>query len=94
MNKFEQVFSDHHQRSLAGGGSPGLMSWGGGGGKVPRSDECPGEKSTYLMSGQGGVSYHVTYPMIHFVFVTYLPKHNERQTPVKKLPSHNFVGGR
>ena len=35
----------------------------------------------------GGVSYHVTYHMIHFVFVTYLPKHNERQTPVKTLPS-------
>ena len=31
MNKFEQVFSDHHQMSLAGagaGGIPGLMSMG------------------------------------------------------------------
>ena len=39
MNKFEQVSSDHHQISLAGGRSSGLMSgrgrspglmWGGG----------------------------------------------------------------
>ena len=56
MNKFEQVSSDHHQLSLAGGrvvGVPGLMSGGGresrvpglmsgGGSRVPRSDDCGG----------------------------------------------------
>ena len=30
MNKFKQVSSDHHQMSLGGGRSPGLMPGGGG----------------------------------------------------------------
>ena len=39
MNKFEQVFSDHHQMLLAGG-SPGLMSRSPGWGTLP--DLSPG----------------------------------------------------
>ena len=45
MNKFEQVFTDHHQMSLAGEGECVVSRsdvWGGGG------------RSLGLMSGEGG----------------------------------------
>ena len=59
MNRFEQVFSDHHQMSLAGG-STGLM---------------PREQSDVLGEAVGNppdlswgwVPYHVTFLMIHLM---------------------------
>ena len=64
MNKFEQVSSGHHQMSLVGGRSSGLMS--------------------------GGVSYHVTYSVMHLMLPTPCP---HGHTSVKTLPSSNFVCG-
>ena len=68
------------------GGLPGSHVWGEG---VP-----------YLTSPGGGeVPYHLTYPIMHFVLprvrigleMNLPPPHVDRQTPVKSLPSHNFV---
>ena len=61
VNKFEQVASDDHQMSVAGlrvgCKFPGLMSGGG-------------VRSPGLMSGERGVPYHVTYPMIQVMYLT------------------------
>ena len=56
MNRFEQVSSDHHQMSLAGG-STGLM---------PReqSDVLGGTRPDLSW---GWVPYHVTFPMMHLM---------------------------
>ena len=56
MNKFEQVSSDHHQLSLAGGrvvGVPGLMS-GGGESRVPGLMSGGRVGSPGLMTAGGG----------------------------------------
>ena len=82
MNKFEQVSSDDHQLSLAGSG-------------VPRS-EVQG-RSPGLMSGGGavssgeGVSYHVTYPMMHLMLP--LP-HCGLADACENIPSRKRIYGR
>ena len=55
MNKFEQVFSVHHQMSLAG-----ELAWACVEGLVgmPRLRGVD-------MSGEGGSPYHVKYPIMH-----------------------------
>ena len=54
LNKFEQVSSDHHQMSLAGG---------------PRYD-VQGRGRGTLPDMSWGIPYHVTYPMIHLMLPT------------------------
>ena len=49
-----------------------------GGGGVPRSDV------------QAGGTYHVTYPMMHVMYISCCGQ-NDGHTPVKTLPSSNFV---
>ena len=61
VNKFEQASNDDHQLSVVGGRSPGLMSKGGGEG-VNRS---PG-----VISEGDGVHCHVTYPMMHELYLS------------------------
>ena len=72
MNKFEQVSSDDHQMPVAGGqgqywgeGVPlGLMSKGIEG--TPRSD----------VRGEGTL-YHVSYPMMHVMYLPPAPGQND-----------------
>ena len=40
-----------------------------------------------------GVPYHVTFPMMHVMSPTPSSEQNDRQLPVKTLPSRNFIGG-
>ena len=47
-------------------------------GAVPRSDV------------QAGGTYHVTYPMMHVMYISRCGQ-NDGHTPVKTLPSSNFV---
>ena len=64
----------------------------------PRSDVQVGHQMsvagrTHLTFPGWGLSYNVTYPMMHVMLPTYPPvEQNDRQTPVKTLPSRNFVG--
>ena len=68
MNKFEQVFSDHYQMSVAEGVS------------IPDGEGV----------GMPGGGYP-NYPIIQKMYLTPPPR-TEWQTPVKTLPSRNFVG--
>ena len=47
-----------------------------------------------LMYTGEGVLYHVTYPMMHMMYLPPPPEQNDIQMPVKILPSRNFVCGR
>ena len=80
-DKLEQVSSDGHQMSLAGGQfqeSPCLMSEGRGVG-----------------AGQGG-GEGVLYSEVHCIMGNGhmgTSQQSDKQTPVKTLPFRNFVGG-
>ena len=41
--------------------------------------------------GRERIPYHVTDPVMHVMYLPPVPKQNDRQTPVKRLPSRNFV---
>ena len=74
VNKFEQVFSDDHQMSLAGGGYGQGVGMSGGGG---------------LGMSRGGLP-PTMYHMIHVMSPTPSPPDVNRQTSVKTLPSRNY----
>ena len=80
VNKFEQVFSDDHQMSVAGGGgsSSGLMLGEGG-------------RSPGLMFRR--VSYHVTYPMMHVTYQLIAPLWTDGCLWKHYLPATSFVDG-
>ena len=71
VHKFEQVSSDDHQMSVAGGGygqgqGVGLSRrWWGGVGWV-----YPEEVGWRLVCPERGTSYHATYPMTHMMLPT------------------------
>ena len=54
MNKFEQISSGHHQMSIAGAWTEGWVCHPGGG---------------PLCCVQGGSPYHLSYPMIHLMYL-------------------------
>ena len=105
MNTFDLVSRDDYQLSLAGEGgcsglmsrrgsvegsgrSPGLMFRGGKGHGKGRNARSPG-----LMPRREVVHYHVTYPMMHLMYLPPLPveRMTDWQTSLKTLPSCNFV---
>ena len=73
MNKFEQVFGDHHQMSLAGAKSWGLMSRGGGQGVSPRV-WCPGWRGCPAM-----------WPIPWCIWCYLTPSLVNRHTPVHNI---------
>ena len=69
-------------------------------GETPGSDVQRGTSGCHVqgvapgrMLRLGVVPYHVTYSMMHVILPT-LSLGTERHTPVKTLPSRNFLGGR
>ena len=69
----------HYQMSLAGGIKDGVGIPEGEGDGYPRGSGYP----------KGG--YH-SYPIMQVIYLS-PTKQNDRQTPVKTLPSRKFVGG-
>ena len=79
VKKFEQVSSDGHQVSLAGGPLPG-------GPKIP----CPGGACEWGLRLRGTLYSEVQYIMGN----GHMGLPMDIQTRMKTLPSRNFVGGR
>ena len=82
MNKFERVSGDDHQVSVAGGGYSEMNKF-----KQVSSDDHQisvvgkgrGMGITHDMSRWLGVSYHVTYPMMHLMLPTIYSGQNDRR---------------
>ena len=95
MNKFERVSGDDHQVSVAGGGYSEMNKF-----KQVSSDDHQisvvgkgrGMGITHDMSRWWGVSYHVTYPMMHLMLPTIYSGQNDRRMCKHYLPATTVEG--